>query len=124
MTDIAYWIWIGGLGIALFCTVLINILTLKKQENTIQNMEDSYDFLRTRYTETLDEINDINGRYSKSLDDREKFLNDCTVKIKRLEIELEAKNAEIERLTRRIAVVELPVDISKITEVKHEEKET
>ena len=123
MNQIASEIIIILLALCSVGTVILLTLVLKNQKNSIESMEDAYSFLRGRYDESLRTIADINGKYSKCLDERERNLNEYSIKIKKLELEIEAKNAEIERLNRRIAVVELPVDVSKITEVNHEEKE-
>lgn len=113
-----------ALSVCIICFITALVLTMKKKEDDICRIEQAYSRLRDDYDYSMKTVADINGKYSNSLDDREKFLNEANVRIKKLELEIEAKNAEIERLNRRIAVVELPVDVSKITEVNHEEKET
>ena len=112
-----------ALGVCVLCFIVAIVLTLKKKEDDIRGMQDAYSYLRRAYDNSLKNINEINSRYSASLDERERFVNETTIRIKKLEMEIDAKNAEIDRLNRRIAVVELPVDIAKITEVNHEEKE-
>ena len=112
-----------ALAVCIMCFIVAIVLTVKKKEDDICGLKQAYSYLYDNYEYSLKTVADINGKYSKSLDDREKFLNEANVRIKKLELELEAKDAEIDRLNRRIAVVELPVDISKITEVNHEEKE-
>ena len=100
-------------------TIVMLIFTAKNQSDNIADLYESYDRMRNNYTESIAKQNELNTSYSKSLDERERSLNDFNIRIKKLELELEAKNAEIEKLRSRIAVIELPVDIAKITKVDH-----
>ena len=105
-------------------TIVMLIFTAKNQSDNIADLYESYDRMRNNYTESIAKQNELNTSYSKSLDERERSLNDFNIRIKKLELELEAKNTEIEKLRSRIAVIELPVDIAKITkEVITNEKE-
>ena len=103
--------------------VIVDILKEKRHQDEVDNLTDRIDYIKDQNDYLNREIADVNLKFSESLDTREKNLNEYVIRIKKLELELEAKNNEIDRLNRRIAVIEMPVDISKIIEVKHEEKE-
>ena len=79
-------------------TITMLIFTAKNQSDNIADLYESYDRMRNNYTESIAKQNELNTNYSKSLDERERSLNDFNIRIKKLELELEAKNAEIERL--------------------------
>lgn len=118
------WVLIIALIVLFIGVSAMLIFTAKNQSDNIADLYESYDRMRNNYTESIAKQNELNTSYSKSLDERERSLNDFNIRIKKLELELDAKNAEIERLRGRIAVIELPVDIAKITkEVITNEKE-
>ena len=73
-------------------------LTIKKFKADIQEINDSYEYLKNDWYHSTKIIDDINAKYSKSLDERERLLNESNVRIKKLEIEIDKKDAEIAKM--------------------------
>lgn len=124
MNQIASEIIIILLALCSVGTVILLALVLKNQKNSIESMEDAYSFLRGHYDESIRTIADINGKYSKCLDERERNLNEYSIKIKKLELDLEERNTEIEKLTMKYEVARNALNALKNEVSTNEEKET
>ena len=86
----------------LFCIIAFLIAEIiflvKNYRKQIDLLNDDILDYREKYEESLLNVKSINEKYSSCLDNREKFINDMNIKIKKFEIELESKDAEINRL--------------------------
>ena len=101
-------------------TLILAALAFKKKRDEVDSLEQAYIILRKDYEFSLKTVADINGNYSKCLDERERNLNEYSIKIKKLELELEAKNNEIERLN---SILNYTAPIGELKENLYEEKE-
>ena len=115
----ALWIIVAALAVACVTIMTYWILKEKQQAEEFGDMIERNQYLQRQNDYLNSEIAEVNLKYSGSLDTREKSYNDIYMECKRLQLELGTKDAEIEKLRSRIAVIELPVDIAKITKVDH-----
>lgn len=112
----------------LFCIIAFLIAEIiflvKNYRKQIDLLNDDILDYREKYEESLLNVKSINEKYSSCLDDREKFINDMNIKIKKFEIELESKDAEINRLNSILNYTKVGDDIvAKTIEVMRNEKE-
>lgn len=102
------------LSIAFIGVVAVDILKERKHQEDVNNLMDRIDYMESQNNYLINEMADVNLKFSGSLDTREKNYNDIFMKLKKVEIELEKSEMECERLRARLSVLE---------ETKNEEKE-
>lgn len=102
------------LSIAFIGVVAVDILKERKHFEEVKNLTDRIDWLDNQNDHLNNEIDEVNLKFSGSLDTREKNYNDIFMRLKKAEIELEKSEMECERLRARLSVLE---------ETKNEEKE-
>ena len=102
--------------------ILFTIVVYRLRED-ISGMQDAYALLMKSYDRALDVADDINTKYAKCLDDREKFLNETNVRIKKLEIEIDKRDSEIARMDAIINYARFEPDRDPVPEETENEKE-
>ena len=83
-------------------TIFMALISIRRQNEDIDDLDDAYRYLREGYDHVMEELKEVNQKYAKSLDDREKSYNEILVMYKKLEIELDKKDAEIMRLQYKL----------------------
>jgi hypothetical protein len=89
-----------ALLIVLVGTVFTFVLAMARHKKDIECMEDAYEYLRKSYDQSLDMLDDINSKYAKSLDERERLLNDMNLMRKKLELEIDKRDEEIANMDK------------------------
>ena len=92
--------WITIIFLTLTVIALIAVIVFRERDNNkkIEYLQEDY----VRICDTLDDVEkmhiDFMLKYSNSIDEHNKALDDISNKYKKLELELEKKDLEIERL--------------------------
>jgi len=87
-----------ALLIVLVGTAFTFVLAMARQKKDIEGMEDAYIYLKKSYDRSLNMLDDINAKYAKSLDERERLLNDMNLMRKKFELEIDKRDEEIARM--------------------------
>lgn len=92
------WIIVAALAVACVTIMTYWILKEKQQAEEFGDMIERNQYLQRQNDYLNSEIAEVNLKYSGSLDTREKSYNDIYMECKRLQLELNSANEEIERL--------------------------
>jgi prefoldin subunit 5 len=93
-----FWIIVAALAVACVTIMTYWILKEKQQAEEFGDMIERNQYLQRQNDHLNSEIAEVNLKYSGSLDTREKSYNDIYMECKRLQLELNSANEEIERL--------------------------
>ena len=94
----ALWIIVAALAVACVTIMTYWILKERQQAEEFGDMIERNQYLQKQNDYLNSEIAEVNLKYSGSLDTREKSYNDIYMECKRLQLELNSANEEIERL--------------------------
>ena len=94
----ALWIIVAALAVACVTIMTYWILKEKQQAEEFGDMIERNQYLQRQNDHLNSKIAEVNLKYSGSLDTREKSYNDIYMECKRLQLELNSANEEIERL--------------------------
>lgn len=94
----ALWIIVAALAVACITIMTYWVLKEKQQAEEFGDMIERNQYLQKQNDYLNSEIAEVNLKYSGSLDTREKSYNDIYMECKRLQLELNSANEEIERL--------------------------
>lgn len=94
----ALWIIVAALSVACVTIMTYWILKERQQAEEFGDMIERNQYLQRQNDHLNSEIAEVNLKYSGSLDTREKSYNDIYMECKRLQLELNSANEEIERL--------------------------
>lgn len=92
------WIIVAALAVACVTIMTYWILKERQQAEEFGDMIERNQYLQRQNDYLNSEIAEVNLKYSGSLDTREKSYNDIYMECKRLQLELNSANEEIERL--------------------------
>lgn len=92
------WIIVAALAVACVTIMTYWVLKEKQQAEEFGDMIERNQYLQRQNDYLNSEISEVNLKYSGSLDTREKSYNDIYMECKRLQLELNSANEEIERL--------------------------
>jgi len=89
---------IVALLIVLVGIIILFALIIHRLRLDFNDLEKHYDLLIESHEYDLDKLVDINAKYAKSLDERERLLNDMNLMRKKLEIEIDKRDSEIAKM--------------------------